>query len=142
MKQTLYIPLATLVVLGALVFAYFSFIPRDSQASVSVTDEYMATSTAANASLGAFTGSRKLVTGPGTIGSVVITGANTGVFSLIDATTSDATQRITATSTILIASFPASTAAGTYTFDVAFKDGLYLYVDSGSMATSTITYRR
>lgn len=104
--------------------------------------DYLATSTAANNSAGAFTTSRTLKAGFGSFGSYIITGANTGTVNFYNATTSDVNKRTgqKATSTILIASFPASTAAGTYVFDAAFTDGLYLEI-TGSAPTSTVTYR-
>lgn len=114
--------------------------------SVSVTDEYLATSTAANAVYGAtITGDTLVKTGAGVFGSYVITGANTGVVNVYNATTTvvgaGGRAASKATSTILLASFPASIAAGTYTFDVAFTDGLYFDLVSGAVATGTLTYR-
>ena len=80
---------------------------------------------------------------PGTVGSVVITGATTGTIDLYDiATTTSVLLRGAdfPTSTLRHISIPASTVAGTYTFDVAFTKGIYLQV-SGTGPTSTITYR-
>ncbi len=114
-----------------------------SLGSVSATNEYQATSTAASAVYGASTSGDFLVkTGKGTFGSFVITGAATGIVNFYDATTTDASARARATSTILIASFPASTVAGTYTFDVEFYDGLLMFVESGTIPTTTVTWRR
>lgn len=113
--------------------------------SVSVTSEYIATSTAQSSAYGALiTGDKYLVTGKGTLGSVVILGANTGIINIYNATTSSILKRAStkATSTILIASIPASMAAGTYTFDVQFTDGLFIDLVSGIMPTTTVTYRR
>lgn len=81
----------------------------------------------------------------GILGSFVITGAGAAPVTFYDATTSNANLRtITATSSLkVIADFPASTAAGTYTIDGTFNDGL-LYVVTGSSSavpTSTITYK-
>jgi len=111
--------------------------------SVSQANEYMATSTAANAVYGALTTDKLLKTGQGALGSVVITGANTGIMNFYNATTSNVLARTNniATSTILMASIPASAAAGTYTFDVAFTTGLLLELESGNMATATVTFR-
>lgn len=78
--------------------------------------------------------------GTGTFGSVVITGANTGVMAFYDATTTDSTLR-TNTATTTIAVFAASTAAGTYTFDVTVKYGLIYQLVSGTAPTSTVTFR-
>ena len=118
--------------------------PREAYGSARPGDEYTATTTAANTMCGATITVDKLIkTGYGALGSVVITGANTGVFSFYDATTTNVNLRTgqKATSTILIASFPASVAAGTYVVDATYNDGLYLDYFSGSAATSTITYR-
>jgi len=111
--------------------------------SVSVTSEYLATSTAASSVYGAWTTGRLVKAGKGTFGSIVVTGANTGVINVYNATTTSVRLRATskATSTILIASIPASMAAGTYTFDVTFSDGLYFDLVSGIMPTTTVTYR-
>ena len=138
--------LAVAVLLG--VFAVLAVVlqePRDAHGSVNVANEYVATSTASNTLYGAtITDDKTIIRGQGVLGSVVITGAGTAIWNLYDATTTDVNLRTgqKATSTILVASFPASVAAGTYTFDVIFNDGLLLDVQSGVMATSTITFRR
>lgn len=75
--------------------------------------------------------------GSGDLGSVVITGAGTGIITIYDAT-STITNRQLGTTTL--ATFPASTAAGTYQFDSQYYYGLVVET-SGSVATSTITYR-
>jgi hypothetical protein len=80
-----------------------------------------------------------LSVGFGSLGSVVITGAAAGTIDLYDATTTGAHSDYTGTTTL--ASFPASTAAGTYTFDVAYKRGLMLVL-SGTTGTSTITWKK
>ncbi len=135
-----------LLLLGLFAFALFNNSP--AEASVSVTNEYQATSTAASTVYGAtITGDQAITatTSPrlGSLGSVIILGANTGVWHLYDATTTNVNLRTgnKATSTILLASFPASLAAGTYTFDVEFVHGLLLDHTVGNMPTSTITYR-
>lgn len=76
---------------------------------------------------------------PGVLGSVVITTVGTGTFVLYDATTTDATKRTKAATTTL-ASFGASTAAGTYAFDIIATQGILLDY-TGVLATSTITSR-
>lgn len=117
--------------------------PKEAGASIRSGDEYLATSTSATTVYGAFASSQVIVSGPAAFGSVIITGANTGTLNFYNATTSDVNKRTnnTATSTILIASFPASAAAGTYTFDVQVTDGLYIDI-LGLAATSTVTYRK
>lgn len=108
------------------------------EASTIMGNDYQATTTfAASVPL-----IRVLKSTAGTLNAVNITGANTGLMTLYNATTSDVTKRTgnKATSTIMIADFPASAVANNYTFDAEFSDGLLL-VGSGSIATSTITYR-
>lgn len=134
--------IATAVFIGLILGAMW-FTPQKSLGSVFVTSEYYATSTAANTTVGSFTSSRIIKAGAGAVlGSLVITGANTGRMNFYDATTTDVNLRTgnPATSTILIASFPPNAAAGTYTFDITTKQGLYLDI-IGVAATSTITYR-
>jgi hypothetical protein len=131
--------LVLIVALIALV-AYFGLrSPQEALGSVSSTDEYQATTTFAASSPTV----RTLRTKQGSLGQVTITGANTGLITLYDATTSDVTLRTggLASSSILIADFPASAAAGTYTFDAKFTTGLLL-VTSGLTPTTTITYRQ
>ena len=134
---------AIILAISAMLLA-MSYSATQVGASVSETSEYMATTTAANSSYGAITTSRAVKTGTGTFGSFVITGANTGIINFYDATTTNVSLRTgnAASSTILIASFPASVAAGTYTFDVRFTNGLLVSIEGTALAaTSTITYR-
>jgi len=112
--------------------------------SVSISNEYFATSTAAGSGYGGFSLSEKLFkTGSGSLGSVIITGANTGVLNFYNATTSNVDKRTgnVASSTILLASIPVSTVAGTYTFDALYNVGLLMVLESGLIPTSTITWR-
>jgi len=125
--------LAGVVVVAALVY-YAGDAP--SFGSVGVSDEYMATTTRD------FKGSvmpnlSVLKIGPGALGSVVITGAAAGQLTLYDATS---TRTNTEWATTTLATFPLSTAAGTYTFDVAFKRGLLVEIITAT-GTSTITFR-
>lgn len=132
------------VLIAAVLLVLLTQNNKIAQGSTIQGQEYMATTTAANVLYGnTITGSQLLKSGYGSLGSVVITGANTGVFNFYDATTTNVSLRTgnKATSTILIASIPASMAAGTYTFDAQYGQGLYLDVLQGSMPTSTITFR-
>lgn len=126
------------IALGLLAGVWFMVNNQPVLAGVSVGSEYNATTTFAAHPLA----ERVLKTGSGTLGSVVITGDNTGLISFYNATTSNINARIgnTATATILIADFPASSPEGTYTFDTNFNHGL-LMVTSGTEATSTVTWR-
>lgn len=112
--------------------------PSANVGSVSISNEYHATTT----STGRFNVPYTLQTISGTLGSVIITGAATGVINIYDATTTNASLRSAdqATSSILIATFPASAAANTYTFDQIFTRGL-IYDVVGTMPTTTVTYR-
>ncbi len=107
--------------------------------SVNLANEYHATTTQQIAPITPAYFTLKSETGA--LGSVIITGAATGNFTLYDATTTDVTKRAGATSTLtVLAHFPTSAAAGTYTFDEVFFKGL-LYTSVGNMGSSTITYR-
>lgn len=108
--------------------------------SVTISSEYHATSTVSTP--GSFPVEAQLQSYGGSLGSVVITGATTGTINLYDATTSNALLRTPgiSTSTLLVASFPASAPAGTYTFDRALYNGLYI-VTTGTIPTTTITHR-
>ena len=79
--------------------------------------------------------------GWGSLGSVVVTGAGAAEYWLFNATTSPNSIDGFATSTNLLTVIPASLAAGTYVFDVQYTDGLYLWVQTSGIGTSTITYR-
>lgn len=107
-------------------------------ASVTRFAEYNATTTRAANTGTAMANLQVIQAGPGTLGSIVITGAGTGTINLYDGT-STVTNTQWATTTLAV--IPASMAAGTYTFDVTFQKGLLIEI-SGSIATSTITYRQ
>lgn len=142
MKLSLYVGIAAL--LAGLFIGYAAWHKTPGFGSVAVSNDYIATTTAANTVFGASISADKVIkTGYGALGSVVITGANTGVVNFYNATTSDVNLRTgnIASSSILIASIPASAAAGTYTFDAQFTAGLLINVVSGNTPTTTITYR-
>jgi hypothetical protein len=104
--------------------------------SVGIGNEYVASSTKDYAG-NTIPDLNVLQIGSGMLGSVVITGANTGTFCFYDATS---TVNNTAWATSTIACFPTNAATGTYTFDSRFQKGLLLdYVTN--MATATITWR-
>lgn len=129
--------IALLLAAASLAALSLWFRPINVQGSTFVGSEYQATTTAASIAVPI----RYVKTGWGSLGSVVVTGANTGKLYLYNATTSNVTLRGgKATTSILLAEMPASVAAGTYTFDVEFTDGL-MVVTEGSAPTSTITWR-
>lgn len=130
--------IACFAIVFGLFFLFESSHPSVATGSVTQGSEYHSTTT----SVGRFNVPATLNVGPGALGSVVITGATSGIINIYDATTSNINQRAgtMASSSILLASFPASTAAGTYTFDALYYNGL-LIDSSGSVPTTTITYR-
>ena len=79
---------------------------------------------------------------PGTLGSVIINVLGTGNVVFYDATSTIPAQRtITATTSLpIVGVIAASQAAGTYTYDVNFYNGLIAVFD-GTIGTSTITWR-
>lgn len=119
-----------IVGLGILVILGFVFLSPKTPvtASVSQGSEYSATTTVTNAST--------YVTGVGSLGSVVITAPAAGAFQLYDASSTAATS-----TSNLIASFPASAPAGTYTFDSRVITGLKIS-SLPTVPTMTITYRQ
>lgn len=138
--------IAVVSVLAGLAIITYNTLPVFG--SVSVTDEYQSTSTAPSAAYGARTTAMvniRLNQSPvsGSLGSVVVTGPNTGVLNFYDATTTNINLRTgnTPTSTLLIASLPSGMATGTYQFDVEYTTGLTWDLYSGVMPTTTITYR-
>lgn len=139
--------LGLVVILAAIILAALLLVWNSQKVQGSVdTDSggYYATSTR-NSTSNAMASSTVLKTGQGILGSFVITGAGAAPVTFYDATTSNATLRTkTATSSLkVIANFPASTAAGTYTIDGMFYDGLLYDVTgaSNSVPTSTITWK-
>ena len=129
---------ALIVALTALAVGVLLNQPQTAVGSVAQTNEYFATTT------GAFHAQSEvslIKSGQGALGQVTVTGVNSGSISLYNATTSDITKRgNTATSSILLAELNTSVAAGTYTFDAVFTNGLLLVV-STNRPTSTITWR-
>lgn len=136
MKQYLIIGgIIMLVVIVLLVVKSPSTLPLGS---ISDGQSYNSTTTKAFS----WTNLPVLKTGSGTLGSVVLTGVAAGNITLYDATTSNVSLRTgqKATSTIYLGSVPNSAAAGTYTFDTTFNDGLLVDVQA-TTPTSTITWR-
>lgn len=139
MKEKIFIIASTILLVIAVVIAVIATVPKARVGGTSIGSEYTGTTTQVNI----FGANTLLVDGPGTFGGVILTGAAAGVMTFVDATTTNINLRTgnKATSTITIATFPASTAAGQYLFDVNFSTGLLVSV-SGTMPTSTITYRQ
>jgi len=119
--------------LGAMALIFGGGYTATNLGSVALGGDYHSTSTEAG-----FVDGTVVQSGPGTLGSVVITGSTTGTLVLYDATS---TVTNTSWATTTLATFPASTAAGTYTFDIMFQKGLMVVAPSAGLATSTITWR-
>ena len=140
MVNKLLVGVVILLVAGLAVFAFLlGKATNNSFGSVAQSNEYNVTTTSYLSAVPAIV---SFTTDPATLGSVVITGANTGIMDFYNATTTNKNLRTgqAPTSTIHIANIPDSLAAGTYTFDVKAPLGL-LMVSTGSLATSTITWR-
>lgn len=142
-RSVLLTALTVLVLISALVSYFAGFNVRPALGSTITGQDYIATTTAPTNLYGStISGDTLIKAGQGSLGSLIVTGANTGIINMYDATTTDITKRGgVATSTIHLASIPASMATGVYVFDVQFTRGLYLDYDSGNMPTTTITYR-
>lgn len=147
------IPAGILTAIAGILAAIAILIPKievapQNQALGSVTggNEYYSTTTSANISPYDIQNKVKLLrNGPGTVGSVILTGIGIAEFELYDATTSNQLLRAStmSSSTILVASFPRAAPAGTYTFDIALRNGLLLATTTKAevMGTTTITWR-
>lgn len=134
-----YSTLIITVVIIALLIGVWLVKSRPSIVTGSVIrgSEYQSTTTSSNSP---FQVPANLKTGPGALGQITIPGSGTGYIVLIDATTTDITQRnFVATSSILLASFGPTLTAGTYVFDTIFVNGLSMW-SSGSYSTTTITW--
>lgn len=132
---TLFIIVA-LIVLGGMLYVQGTKIANGSVNDSSNAYQSTTTRTAVNGN--PLTSPTTLTNGYGTLGSVVITGANTGIINIYDAST---TVNGGVYGTTTLATFPASTVAGTYVFDVAFKYGLLVEI-SGTVGSSTITWKK
>lgn len=130
----------TLTIVGLLVVV--SKESKIAQGSTFVGQDYLATSTRyfPGASL---TNLTLIKNGSGTVARITITGANTGVVRLWNATTSNVNLRTgnPATSSLKFIELPASLVAGVYDFDVEFNTGILYELVSGNAPTSTIIYR-
>ena len=116
-----------------------------SLGSVTVGNEYTATTTSGMVNSPIGPNGRVIKTGSGALGSVILASTGLAGFTLYDATTTNILLRNgnAATSSILIADFPAAATIGTYTFDTTFNHGLLLATTTNAaiMGTTTITWR-
>lgn len=143
MQLTKNIKIGLIIVIAVVAMSFlFSWVRTERvQGSVSVTDEYMSTTT--GISRFPTTGYDLLNASPGTLGQIVVTGTASGQLNIYDATTSDVTRRTfnTSTTSIWVVNLPGQTATGTYTFDSRFNYGM-LVIPVGNMPTTTIMFRR
>jgi len=145
MNRTLFYGIAgaALLISAFFILSLISDKASGVQGSVNVGNDYpYATSTRGYTGT-ALTNYTVIKNGPGTLSRVVITGANTGIVRIWDATTTNVTLRAAsdATSTLKYVEFPASAAANDYDFDVEFNDGILYELVSGLAPTSTIVTR-
>lgn len=115
--------------------------PRAENAlgSVGIASEYQSTTTSQGRFL---TGTTRLCSSQGALGSVIMTGPTSGVMQFFNATTSSISQRIStmSSSSILLADLTNYSATTTQTFDLIATNGLLVDIQ-GTVPTSTITYR-
>jgi hypothetical protein len=144
MKKTI-IVLLSLILLSLAMMIYLESGDQPQIGSVTVGNEYYATTTAGSATGFAYATTPFLIKkGQGTLGSVIVAKAGTagGSMNFYNATTTNVSLRTgnVATTSIIFASVPSDLAAGTYTYDAVFTTGLL--VDwTGTIGTSTIMYR-
>jgi len=132
------------IVIALVVVVGYGFVTGDKTDVVnpiggSIGNEpFMATSTGETAEISAIS---TLKGSWGTLGSVVITGSNSGEIYLYDATTTNNTLRASvATSSITIAHFDSSPTVGNYDFNMVFNNGLVLEL-TGTQSTTTVTFK-
>lgn len=129
------------ILIAILVVGWYSLSKGEPVGSVRSSDEYIATTTGDLPTVNGTPEVLSLRSGRGTLGSIVITGANTGEIFIYDATTTDNTLRASiATSSIFRGHIPISAVAGTYVFDIFVTTGLSVVIE-GAAPTTTITYR-
>lgn len=140
MKPTYKIALAFVV--GALLSAVVVLWQKPQLVTGSTVqgNDYYATTTR-NFAGTALTNLTVLKSSGGAVARVTITGANTGIIRLWDATTTNVNLRSGATTTLSYIEIPASAAANTYDFDATFNNGVIYELVSGLAPTSTLMYR-
>lgn len=140
-KHLISILISFVLTLGVAFFA--SWHPESVKGSVSVSNEYLSTTTDATWSGATATGNCKADVGGGfasstVLGSIIVTSTSNADIYAYDGTTTLAHSLYPTTT---IAAFP-NVVAGTYTFDVTLKRGLCVIVTTTEgVASTTITYR-
>lgn len=142
-KNTLLAVIGLVLVAATIGAIIVLFEPQPAIGSTIQGNDYLATTTGTGTAFGSWSTGRVVRTGSGSLAQITVTGANTGMVNIYDATTTNVNARTNniATSTILLASLPVSLVAGTYTFDVEYKTALLVDLVSGNMPTTTISYR-
>ena len=103
--------------------------------STPITGEYHSTAINTGSNVGGV-----LVNYPGTLGSIIVPTNLSGGVKVFNATTTDVTQRASATSSLTVVGFlDAGTTPGTYTFDAIGTVGLVY--EFSTISSSTITWR-
>jgi hypothetical protein len=115
--------------------------PNPSFGSTVDGNDYFATSTRTIVGTSNVANHTVLKSTGGAVARVTITGANTGIIRLWNATTTNVTLRKSATTSLQWIEIPASAAANTYDFDAVFSDGILYELVSGNAPTSTIVWR-
>jgi hypothetical protein len=114
--------------------------PEQNQGSVTQGNDYYATTTPLTTVF-----NPQVIKGSGgSLGSVVITITGTAPLDLYDATTTNVnlrTGQVATTSLPLLAHFGGSPTVGNYVFDESFYKGLIAVYGTGTISTTTITYR-
>lgn len=133
MKIIPYILFSWLLVIVVAVLVYVpkqtTHITEPTLGSVQIGNSYQATTTAQGATAGLYT----LTSVPGVLGSVVVVSTSAvGGFTIYDATDAGTTTLI---------ALPASTPAGTYTFDTNIFRGLRISVPASFSGQFITTYR-
>lgn len=133
MKSLPYILLSWLLIIVAAVFIFSpkqtAHITEPTLGSVQVGSSYQSTTTVQGATAGLYT----LTSVPGVLGSIVVVSTSAvGGFTVYDATDAGTTTLV---------ALPASTPAGTYTFDLNVFRGLRISVPSGFSGQFITTYR-
>jgi hypothetical protein len=141
MKNATYV-LILVLVLGVGLLAGKAIFKGQPLGSVIQSQEYYSTSTVwFNGGNGNTRADWVIKKSRGSLGSLIVTGAGNLAYNLYNASSTEFTDSNIASSTALLVSVPASMAVGTYVFDLDFSNGLLLDVVSGTVASTTITYR-
>jgi len=143
MKENIIIRgLGLVAIIGAIILTAFLLVqmPQRAQGSVSVSNEYFATTTDSNWNSKQCKSDMASTTRNATLGSVVVTLGSNAPLYIYDATT---TGPHSDHATTTIAAFKTTATAGTYTFDVKVLRGICVVAGESTVgvASTTITTR-